>query len=99
MRYARFQVQGFVCILIFGCALFLSIERQNELIALRREIPKVRQELKELRESNTQLHYEVDRFESPMHLRELLRKPEFSHLKFPKLDQEILLMREKVVAP
>lgn len=71
-----------ICIGALGIALFAYINEHNQLIDLRRKIPLISKDVKNLQEQNNQLKYEIDRFESPMHLMELLRKPEFSHLKY-----------------
>jgi cell division protein FtsB len=84
-------VHIFLCIFIAGIALYAYIEKQNELIELRLKIPALAKELRQMQEENTRLNYEIDRFESPIHLMELARKPEFSHLKYPHLDEVVIL--------
>lgn len=79
------------CICIAGLALFAFIEKQNELTALRLQIPALSKELKKIQEENIRLQYEIDQFESPIHLMELARKPEFGHLKHPFLKDIIIL--------
>lgn len=71
--------------------LFGYIEKQNELTELRLAIPSLAKEVKSLQEENIRLTYEIEHFESPIHLMELMRKPEFSHLKYPFLPDEIFL--------
>lgn len=83
----------FLCILIAGLTLFAYIEKQNQLTELRLAIPQLAKEVATLREDNVRLQYEIERFESPLHLIELMRSPEFSYLKFPYLDQEIFIHR------
>ena len=48
-------------------------------------------EVKILNEENQRLKYEIEQFESPIHLMELARKPEFSHLKYPTLNEIVIL--------
>lgn len=72
-----------LCIFIFTCLLYGIIHKQNQLTRIRREIPVLMKEVRAIEEENTRLQYEVDSFESPMNLIELLRKPQYSHLKFP----------------
>lgn len=81
----------FLCILAATISLYSYIDKQNDLTELRLAIPNITRELREIREENTRLHYEIERFESPIHLMELMRKPEYSHLKFPYLSQKIFL--------
>lgn len=71
-----------ICIAAVGFALFAYINQHNQLIDLRRKIPLLSKEVKSIQEDNNRLKYEIDRFESPIHLMELLRKPEFSHLQY-----------------
>ena len=80
-----------ICILAAGVTILAYIEKQNELTELRVAIPSIAKEVKVLQEENTRLKYEVDQFESPIHLMELMSKPEFSHLKFPYLNEEVFL--------
>ncbi len=88
-RFVTFNI--FLCIAIAGMTLYAYIDKQNELTELRLAIPVLAKEVKELQEENIRLRYEIDRFESPIHLMELMRKPEYSHLKFPYHSQQIFL--------
>lgn len=88
MTLSRFL---FICILITSASLYIYIEKQNELVGLRLAIPALEKEVKAIHEENIRLQYDIDRFESPVHLMELSRKPEFSHLTYPyKKDVMIL---------
>lgn len=80
----------FICIFVAALTLFAYIEKQNELTELRLKIPTLAKEVKQIEEENIRLNYEIDQFESPIHLMELSRKPEFSHLKYPNLDQVLI---------
>lgn len=81
----------FLCIIIASLFLYAYIEKQNELMALRLTIPALTKELKIIREENNRLLYEIDRFESPIHLIELARQPEFSHLKHPYTSEMLFI--------
>lgn len=85
------SIRFFICIFTAGGALFAFIDKQNELTELRLAIPALAKNVKSIQEENIQLKYEIERFESPIHLMELMRKPEFSHLKYPYLKDEIFL--------
>lgn len=87
-------IRCLVCICTAGFALFSYIDKQNELTELRLAIPVLLKDVKALNEENIALKYEVDRFESPIHLMELMRKPEFGHLKFPYVKDEIFLEKD-----
>ena len=78
--------QAYKIAYIAATSFFLFMWCTNALTELRREIPKIEKELRKTELENARLQYEVDQFESPAHLLELARKPEFGHLKFPNLD-------------
>lgn len=89
-------VQVFFCIFIAGLTLYIYIDKQNELTELRLTIPVLTKELKQIQEENIRLKYEINQFESPIHLMELARKPEFGHLKYPHLNDVQTLPEGKV---
>lgn len=80
-----------ICISCVGLVLYKSIDKLNELTELRLSIPILKKEILEIREKNLELQYQIEQFESPIHLMELARKPEFGHLKYPTIDEVILL--------
>lgn len=82
-----------ITICIFGAALFLYnyIQKQNELVELRMKLPALDREVRALNEENQRLQYEIDQFQSPIHLMELRKKPEFSHLKFPEKSKVVVV--------
>lgn len=92
-------VRLLVCISIAGLALYKYIDKLNELTELRLLIPMQAQELKEINEKNLELTYAIDTFESPLHLIELARKPEFGHLKYPTLNEIIELPETALECP
>lgn len=84
-------VRVFLCIFCAGVLLYAYIEQQNALTRLRLDIPVLSKEIRDLKETNTQLKYEIERFESPEHLLELSASRQFSHLKHPLLKDIIAL--------
>jgi hypothetical protein len=86
-----------ICIMAAGLTLFGYIEKQNELTELRLAIPSLAKEVKSIQEENIRLTYEIEHFESPIHLIELMRKPEFSHLKYPYLTDEVFLPQSEPI--
>lgn len=80
-----------ICIAVAWLTMYLYIEKQNELTELRVALPMLSKEVKALSEENRRLKYEIEQFESPVHLMELARKPEFSHLKYPTVNQIVVL--------
>lgn len=79
------------CIFFVGLLFYLYIEKQNELTELRLAIPRLEREVKTINEENRQIQYEIDHFESPIHLMELARKPEFGHLRHPYVHEVLVL--------
>ncbi len=88
-------IRIFLCIGAFGLFLYSYIDEQNHLTRLRLNIPVIAKEIKDIKEENTHLNYEIELFESPEHLLELARHSEFSHLKQPLL-KEIMAMPEGI---
>lgn len=80
-----------LCISFAGLALYKYIDKLNELTELRLSIPVLAREVKEIHEKNMELQYTIEHFESPVHLMELARKPEFGHLRYPSTQEVILL--------
>lgn len=92
------SMRFFICIFAAGMTLFAYIEKQNELTELRLAIPALAKNVKSLQEVNIHLKYEIESFESPIHLMELMRKPEFSHLKYPYIQDEVFLPKSPSIS-
>lgn len=92
----RIFVQLLICVVVGGIALYKHIDKSNELTGLRLAIPALQKEVNDLNEENIRLQYDVDRFESPVNLLELARKPEFGHLKYPVINDVIVLPSPKI---
>lgn len=89
-------IRIFICILTTGSFIYAYLTKQNSITRLRFDIPALSKELEEIKQENIRLQFEIDRFESPDHLIELARKPEFRHLKHPILtDITEISVREK----
>ena len=78
-----------LCLAVLAFSLYGHIEKQNQITALRIQLPDSVLQLKALKEDNTRLRYEIEQFESPEHLIELARHNEFSHLRHPLLKEVI----------
>lgn len=96
MSYSNLSVRLLVCLIAAGLTLYALIEQQNSLTELRLAIPALDKELKDIQQQNSQLSYELEAFSSPVHLLELARKPEFSHLKYPIISDVIVLPKGTV---
>lgn len=77
--YFRFLV----CLILAGITLYAFVENQNRVNELKLAIPQIAKKVKNIKEQNNSLVYEIEQFESPIHLMELARKPEYTHLKYP----------------
>lgn len=82
-----------ICLSLFGAYLYSYLETQNRLTKIKIEIPEMEREIQLLKEENKRLVYQINQFENPSHLIELVHRPEFSHLKHPIL-KEILTVPE-----
>ncbi len=80
-----------ICLFTFGICLYLYIAKQNELTFLKIEIPKIAKQIQTLDEEIQKIQYEVEVFENPAYLMQLIRKPEFSHLKHPFVEDVLMV--------
>lgn len=94
-RQTKFLIRILVCIAVMALTLYAQIDTINDLTALRIAIPILEREVKALHRENERLQYEIDRFESPIHLMELARKPEYGHLIYPSMDEVIEIREER----
>lgn len=83
-----------ICLFVLCFYMFSYIEKQNRITKLRMEIPELVKDIKTLKDEVTKLKYEVDHFENPLHLMELVQRTEFSHLKYPFFD-DVLTVSDK----
>ncbi len=90
---------------IFSILTYRYIDKINQLTLLKLEKPKLEQEIFLLKEENHRLRFEIDKFEHPNNLIQLIRKKEFAHLKHPlvqdilKVKEGIALKREEIKQP
>src|SRR5438128_2690682 len=96
-----FLIRLFLCILILGVTLYAYVSKHNVLTEARMRVPKLQQELQSIEEENVRLSFAIEKFENPLHLMELARKPEFSHLKHPYITDIVVveLERQKLERP
>lgn len=79
------------CLSVVGVLLYRYIDLQNQLTAIRIEIPLVAKDLRASLERNQTLKFELDRFASPGNLMDLWKDPRFSHLHFPTQTETLVL--------
>lgn len=84
-----FLVRLFCCIFILGISLYAYVSKHNVLTQRRMLVPILAKECQAIDEENVRLQFAIEKFENPLHLMELARKPEFSHLKHPLITEII----------
>lgn len=67
--------------------LFLYIREQNEILILRRSIPLMEKEIRELEEGNLELIYQMDAGRNPKKLLKKSLQPEYGYLQYPEKGQ------------
>ncbi len=85
---ARF-LQIFVCVAGLGAMLYSYLSTQNALVQRRMRLPALVKEVSVIREENTRLIYDIERFEDPKNLMQLAK--DFRHLKQPSTAQTDLV--------
>ena len=80
-----------ICIFVLGGFLYTYIDKQNDLTELKMEIPELTKQLRRLEEENDQLGLEIERLENPSRLIGLLREKEYSHLRYPYVNEVVVL--------
>lgn len=86
-------IRIFLCIVFLGGCLYSYLDMQNEITELRIRIPSLTKEVRKIDEINTRLAFEIEVFESPENLMQLVQKSEYAYLKFPT-NQEVVLLEE-----
>lgn len=90
-----FLIRIFICIAICGIGLYAYVNKHNALTEIRMLLPIATKELALVEEENVRLQFALEKFENPLHLMELARKPEFAHLKHPFVQDIIIVDVEK----
>ena len=88
-------VRLLICTGYLGTLFYTYIDRQNGLTELKMEIPRLVKRVDMLEEENALLTYEIEKKESPSYLLELLRTKEFSHLRYPYINDVVVVKGEK----
>lgn len=61
----------------------------------RMRVPILAKELQAIDEENVRLRFAIEKFENPLNLMEIARKPEFSHLKHPLISEIIVVENQE----
>lgn len=82
-----------LCIFFLGGCLYSYLSLQNSITKLRLEIPELVTKVRKIEEENIYLQYEIEKFESPANLLEIVKKNPFSHFCFP-LDSAVVTLKQ-----
>ena len=80
-----------ICTLFAGSLLYTYIDKLNSLTELKMEIPDLAYQVKKLEEEIDEISFEIERFETPAHLVQLLSEKEWSHLRYPTKDEVVVI--------
>jgi hypothetical protein len=92
-KLAAFFFRFFLSVAFAGFALYSYLTEQNKCTELKMRLPKIAKEIEAINQENAQLQYQIVCFESPDHLLQLSKNPEYEHLKFPYF-QDVLTVKE-----
>ncbi len=90
---SKILVQILCCLTVFTFYLYHIIQKQNQINYLSLNLPKIVKELKTLEEENMRLRFQVNSFQSPDHLMQLVKEEQYTHLKMPLL-KEVFTFQE-----
>ncbi len=91
-----FLMRLLICLFFGAFCTYVYINDINETTMISLIIPEMEREVGNLLRENEQLRYEIDQFESPIHLMELSRRPEFGHLKHPLVKDVLHVSRGRI---
>ena len=81
----------FICIMTLGIFLYVYVDKLNAQTELRIQIPTLAKEVDQINQDIVHLCYEMECFKNPMHLMQLAKQPEYSHLKFPYVEDILVV--------
>ncbi len=87
-----------ICGVSFSMALCAYLHARNDVTKLMIQLPKLSKELSLIQEQNTILQFEVEKFENPAFLLNLLKTTEYAHLLSKESSQTIALEVSKDAA-
>lgn len=80
-----------ICILTFGTFLYVYVDKLNAQTELQLQIPALAKEIELINQDLVHLSYEIECFKNPSHLIQLAKQPEYTHLKFPYIDDILVV--------
>jgi hypothetical protein len=90
-----FLIRFTICIASLGIMLYSYIEKHNNLTEMRIKVPILQKKLTTILNENTHLQFEIEKFENPLNLMEISRKPQYGHLKHPFVSDIICITINK----
>lgn len=91
-----FSVKVFICLFFVAFAVYHYVDLNNRLTKYRLQVPLLEKEIAKIKRENVELQYEIELFESPIHLLEIAEKEDFRHLVYPYNDQIVQLPEERM---
>ncbi len=88
-----FFFQCGISLFFLGFFIYSYLEKQNNCTKMKMIIPKITKEVSDLLEENGNLQYQIECFENPEHLLEIVAAPEYRHFKFP-FTEEVLIVKK-----
>jgi hypothetical protein len=95
MKLFHYIIQIIILLLTIGGLSYRIVYQQNQLVQKQMLIPRITKKITALEEMRKRLQYQIDTFENPIHLMELLRDPRFAHLQHPYMKDIIALDPEE----
>ncbi|AHK63051.1 hypothetical protein BOKEGFJH_00177 [Chlamydia avium] len=83
-----------ICFCFFGSLLYFYVNKQNDLTKLQLEIPCLWSKLRQKEQENVALGFLIDKIESPEHLMDIARLPEYQYLHYPNEEKDCILIYE-----
>lgn len=83
-----------ICVISFSVALCAYLNARNDVTKLMIQLPKLSTDLSLVEEQTTILKYEIEKFENPSYLLNLLKRSEYASLGMGKDTETIAISKE-----
>ncbi len=90
---STFFFRFFLSVSFAGFALYSYLSEHNKCTELKIRLPKIAKEIEKINQENAGLQYQIVCFESPEHLLQMAKNPQYAHLSFPYF-QDVLTVKE-----
>lgn len=82
----RYIFPTFCSVMVFSLCLYSYLDAQNSLTEKKMEVAVLHRELQQMQGEVQRLSFQIEAWESPSHLLELAKAPEYRHLRHPALE-------------